>query len=115
MIEAGAGLVYWYGYDRPARRGLTLNELADGTSRPLWCGDMLVTEANGATTADGDLGLATTSGTGFGIVCANLSHRSIDACETLGAELSGFYEGLPLPDGTLGRLDVTSSAVADRP
>jgi hypothetical protein len=97
---------------RPDRRGWALDELAQGTSRPLWGGDLLVTSADGATSADGDLGWATTPGTGFGIVCANLSPRSIDACETLGAELSALYDGAPLPDGTPGRLDFTSAVTA---
>lgn len=83
-----------------------------GTTRPLWAGDMLVTGAGGATSADGDLGCATTPGTGFGIVCANLSRRSIETCETLGAELSVLYEDAPLPDGTPGRLDFTSAVAA---
>jgi 23S rRNA A2030 N6-methylase RlmJ len=114
LVEAGAGLVYWYGYDRPERRMWALDELAEGTTRPLWVGDMLVTGADGATAADGDLGVATTPGTGFGIVCANLSPRSLAACEALGVETSASYDGVPLPDGTPGRLDFDARAIAAR-
>jgi hypothetical protein len=114
LIDAGAGLVYWYGYNRPERRGWALDELAQGTTRPLWGGDMLVTGADGARAVDGDLGDATTPGTGFGIVVANLSRRSIEACEALGAELGALYDGAPLPDGTPGRLDFTTRSVVPR-
>jgi uncharacterized protein (DUF2237 family) len=57
---------------------------------------------------DGDLGEATTPGTGFGIVCANVSAKAIDACRRLGEELSAAYDGVPLPEGAPGRLDFVS-------
>jgi 23S rRNA A2030 N6-methylase RlmJ len=111
LIDAGVGLVYWYGYDRPDRRAWALDELAQGTTRPLWGGDILVMSADGTTKAGGDLGVATTPGTGFGIVCANVSDTAVRACEDLGTALSACYEGAPLPDGTPGRLDFAAAEV----
>lgn len=95
----------WYGYDRPERRAWAFEELAKGSQdRSIWCGDVMVTTP-GADPAGGDLGLATTPGTGFGIVCANLSTTAIDACQQLGHELAAAYDGVPLPDGRPGRLE----------
>jgi hypothetical protein len=111
LTNAGVGVVYWYGYDRPDRRMWAVHELADGTSHRLWGGDMLVTSAAGTTRADGDLGAATTPGTGFGIVCANVSEAAVRACEELGTALSAAYRDVPLPDGSPGRLDFTTADV----
>lgn len=110
LVTAGAGLVYWYGYDRSDRRCWASGEIADAANRgtsgtSLWCGDILVTAADGSTLAGGDLGLATTPGTGFGIVCANVSERALEACRALGEELVHAYDGVPLPDGSAGGLD----------
>lgn len=110
LIDHGAGLVYWYGYDRPDHRAWALDELSAGTSgRSLWCGDILVTSTTDPRARhDGDLGVATTPGTGFGIVCANISDQAIAACQQLGEELSDAYDGVPLPDGSPGSLDFAS-------
>lgn len=114
LVDAGAGLVYWYGYDHPARRAWAVDELADGTrGRPLWCGDVRIAAcAPPAVRDDGDLGEATTPGTGFGIVCANVSDRAREACVHLGEALRDAYERAPLPDGTPGRLELTWRVVA---
>ncbi len=107
LADAGAGLVYWYGYDRPARWAWALDELAEGSStRPLWCGDIQVRGVEPPVVADdGDLGEATTPGTGFGIVCAGVSAAALDACRRLGEALAAAYEAAPLPDGRPGRLE----------
>jgi 23S rRNA A2030 N6-methylase RlmJ len=110
LVDGGAGLVYWYGYGRPERRAWALAELSAGAGdRSLWCGDILVTSvAEPHTRDDGDLGEATTPGTGFGIVCANISDPAVAACRQLGEALVAAYEGVPLPDGSPGRLDFTA-------
>ena len=110
VAARGAGIMYWYGYSRPDERAWAFDELAgrsDGSG--WWCGDMLV-ESTGTprTEPDGDLGDATTPGTGFGIVTANVSTAAVAACAALGAALAAAYEGAPLPDGRPGRLDFTT-------
>jgi hypothetical protein len=107
VADAGPALVYWYGYDTPAERAWALTEIRDRT-RPgtaLWCGDVMVTAADGSVRADGNLGRGTTAGTGSGVVLANVSPALIERCAQLAAELGRVYEGRPLPDGEPGRLD----------
>jgi hypothetical protein len=101
-------LVYWYGYDRPERRAWAFDEVSEGSHDPsVWCGDVMVT-APGAERVDGDLGVATTPGTGFGIVCANVSLNAIHACQQLGEELTAAYADVHLPDGRPGHLEFTT-------
>ncbi len=109
LIRRGIGLMYWYGYDRPQHRAWALDELAArGTGSELWCGDVMIeSQAEPNVRDDGDLGEATTPGTGFGIVLANVEQRSVVACAELGAALSTAYDAAPMPDGTPGRLDFT--------
>lgn len=105
LIDAGVAVMYWYGFDAPADRGWAGNALRDATGAALWCGDMLVTAADGTVRDDGDLGRATTPGTGFGIVLANVTTGSVDRCRALGTALARAYDGAPLPDGQAGALD----------
>jgi hypothetical protein len=115
LIERRVGVFYWYGYDRPERRGWAFDELSPGAQHPTtWCGDVMVT-APGADPLGGDLGVATTPGTGFGIVCANISTSAINACQQLGEELAAAYDGVPLPDGRPGRLDFTTRSSSPPP
>lgn len=74
VADSGTRLVYWYGYDEPGDQAWALKRLATLTKAPLWCGDVLVT---GASNGPGDLGLATTPGTGFGVILANLQARPL--------------------------------------
>jgi hypothetical protein len=113
LVEREVGLVYWYGYDRPDQRAWAFDELCrrSGT-RTAWCGDVMVA-SDRVDQTDGDLGAATTSGTGFGVVCDNVSADAISACRQLGEELARAYDGVPLPDGSPGHLDFTSR-LADR-
>lgn len=104
LIARGIGVVYWYGYDRPEDRCWALAELAAGARQPVWCGDVLVTTPGGEA-APGHLGTATTPGTGFGVVCANLSAAAVEGCRRLGEALATAYDGVPLPDGRPGCLD----------
>lgn len=73
---------------------------------------MLVT---GASNAPGDLGRATTPGTGFGVILANVQAGTADACATLGSALSDAYAGAIFPDGSPGNLALTSSTSGGGP
>jgi hypothetical protein len=55
-----------------------------------------------------DLGLATTAGTGCGVVLSNVSASLVARCESLGRALAKHYDGRPLPDGKPGRLDLAT-------
>jgi hypothetical protein len=108
VVDAGHTLIYWYGYGAPVERAWAIGEISSRTSRELWWGDVMATAA-GATHDDGDLGKATTAGTGSGVVLGNVSPSVIDRCESLGRELVKVYEGGPLPSGEAGRLDLSCS------
>jgi 23S rRNA A2030 N6-methylase RlmJ len=101
----GAGVVYWYGYDRSDQRHWAFDLL--GASAPTidwWCGDLMVAVPD-ADMHGGDLGASTSPGTGFGLVCANISTGALDRCRDLGSALRDAYEGRALPDGRAGSLD----------
>jgi 23S rRNA (adenine(2030)-N(6))-methyltransferase RlmJ-like protein len=101
LIRRGKGLVYWYGYDQPSERAWAFDRLTVGAAT-IWCGDILV---GGSGQPGGDLGAATTAGTGFEVVCANVSSAAIDACRGFGEDLVRAYRGIALPDGEPGYLD----------
>ncbi|MHA3705064.1 hypothetical protein ACXR2U_23070 [Jatrophihabitans sp. YIM 134969] len=103
VVTAGHGLVFWYGYDHPDDRAWPLAELG---LPDLWAGDLLVTTADGSVEDDGDLGEATTPGTGCGVVLAGVDPTLGRRCEALGDALVAAYDGTPLPDGTPGALDL---------
>jgi 23S rRNA A2030 N6-methylase RlmJ len=105
VADSGTRLVYWYGYDEPRRQAWAHRRLATLTSAPLWCGDVLVT---GASSAPGDLGRATTPGTGFGVILANMQERTAGACAALGNALSDAYADAIFPDGNPGNLAFTT-------
>jgi 23S rRNA A2030 N6-methylase RlmJ len=107
LATSGTGLVYWYGCDEPGEHAWAYRELCDLTSAPLWCGDIMVTDTGGGG-CPGDLGLATTPGTGFGVVLANLPPDVLTACTAVGGELAGAYTDVALPGGTRGSLVFTS-------
>jgi hypothetical protein len=64
----------------------------------------------GASHAPGDLGRATTPGTGFGVILANLQTGTTAACAAWGNALSDAYAGAIFPDGYPGNLAFTSSS-----
>jgi 23S rRNA A2030 N6-methylase RlmJ len=101
--DAGAALVYWYGCDEPGESGWAFRELAALTTAGLWCGDVMVTDTAGGG-RPGDLGRATSPGTGFGVVLANVAPGTLAACAELGRALAAAYTGAALPDGTRGGL-----------
>jgi len=105
VADSGTRLVYWYGYDEPGEQAWAHRKLSTLTRAPLWCGDVLVT---GASNAPGDLGRATTPGTGFGVILANLQADTADACAALGNALSDAYADAVLPGGCPGNLAFTS-------
>ena len=105
VASAGTPLVYWYGYDQPGEQAWAYMRLADHTSAPLWCGDVMVT---GTSTTAGDLGRATTPGTGFGVILANVQADAVSACMAVGNALAEAYSGAQLPDGSEGNLIFTT-------
>jgi 23S rRNA A2030 N6-methylase RlmJ len=106
VADHGTRLVYWYGYDEPADQAWAHEKLATLTGASLWCGDLLVT---GASNVPGDLGRATTPGTGFGVILANLQAGTAGACAALGHALSDAYADAIFPDGRPGNLAFTTS------
>ena len=103
LAASGTGLVYWYGYDEPGRRAWAFRELCDLITAPLWCGDIMVTDAGGSGRA-GDLGRASTPGTGCGVILANLPPGVLSACTAVGSALASSYTDVTLPGGTQGSL-----------
>lgn len=69
----------------------------------------MVTEADGTVRHGGDLGEATTAGTGSGVVLANASAGILGRCSVLAQEIMSVYEGRRLPSGTRGRLNLALS------
>jgi 23S rRNA A2030 N6-methylase RlmJ len=106
VAGTGAGLAYWYGFDEPAESAWAFRELADRIRAGLWCGDIMVTDADGGG-RPGDLGRASTPGTGSGMVLANVAPGTVAACAALGRALAEAYTGVRLPDGTQGSLVFT--------
>jgi len=107
VASSGTPLVYWYGYDQPSEQAWAYTRLAGQTYAPLWCGDVVVT---GTSSTAGDLGRATTPGTGFGVILANLQAHTVDACMAVGNALAEAYADAVLPDGSRGNLDFTIRA-----
>jgi 23S rRNA A2030 N6-methylase RlmJ len=110
VADAGHTLVYWYGFDNPSQRSWAMDEIRTLTSAPLWCGDFMVTSGTRASAADGDLGEATTPGTGCGVVLANGGSPLTDRCRDLALALVEAYDGKTLPNGESGHLDFSMSA-----
>lgn len=111
LILDGIGLMYWYGYDNPNDCAWALDALSQrvGGATGLWCGDVMITASSDDGTV-GDLGKATTPGTGFGIVCANLSPAGVDACDRLGHALERAYRHVTLPSGDREGIEFTIAA-----
>ena len=106
--DLGAAVVHWYGYDHAEQRNWLYDDLRDTSpSTGWWCGDIMITRV-GADLSVGDLGVATSPGTGFGLVCANVPTRALLRCTELGAALGRAYEGRPLPDGQPGDLSFST-------
>jgi 23S rRNA A2030 N6-methylase RlmJ len=103
LADEGYGLVYWYGYDSPDRTAWAYHTLGEMTRAPLWCGDMMIADETGAG-RPGDLGRATTPGTGCGVILANVSEHTRTACVALGEALATAYAGSTLPDCTHGHV-----------
>lgn len=106
VAEAGHALVYWYGYSSPLERAWALGEIGARTSASLWCADFMATCLDGSVRSDGDLGEATTAGTGSGVLLANVPPALLRRCEAVARELAASYEGRMLPGGGTGRLEL---------
>ena len=99
VASSSTPLVYWYGYDQPDGQAWAYTRLAALTPAPLWCGDVMVT---GTSSTAGDLGRATTPGTGFGVILANVQAGMLGACMAVGNALADAYSGALLPDRSQG-------------
>lgn len=75
-------------------------------------GDVMVT---GTSSTAGDLGRATTPGTGFGVILANVQAGTVSACTAVGDALADAYAGALLPDGSRGGLTFTARASGQVP
>lgn len=107
--QADAVLVYWYGYNRMDQRRWIFDVLNQrGGARTWWCGALMVS-AMDADMTTGDLGVASTPGTGSGLVCANASSATIERCTALGTALAAAYGRRDLPSGGVGELDFATS------
>jgi 23S rRNA A2030 N6-methylase RlmJ len=104
VIWSGHVLVYWYGYDEPGGVAWAYDALRRLSGRPLWCGDAMVVDEFGSG-APGNLGRATTPGTGCGVVLANVADTT--ACGRLGRALVDAYDGATLPSGAPGGIRFT--------
>jgi 23S rRNA A2030 N6-methylase RlmJ len=112
--RAGAVLVYWYGYNRIDRRHWIVDELASrAPATHWWCGDMMVSAADADMTT-GDLGVASSPGTGSGLLCINTSAATTERCAVLGTALAAAYRDRPLPSGRPGALDFQVMASSSR-
>jgi 23S rRNA A2030 N6-methylase RlmJ len=85
VADSGTPLVYWYGYDQAGEQAWAYPRLTAQTRAPLWCGDVMVTGPN---SISGDLGRATTAGTGFGVILANVQAGTLNACTAMGNALA---------------------------
>lgn len=101
LITSRHGLVYWYGYSRSDQSAWAYQTLYAHTRESLWCGDMMLVDGEPGI-RDGDLGNATTVGTGCGIVLANVADRTLAACTALGEALATAYAGSTFPNGSRG-------------
>jgi orotate phosphoribosyltransferase len=108
-LERGHALVYWYGYDQPDDAGWAYDALRELTDRDLWCGDMMILDASGVG-ARGDLGAATTPGTGCGVVIGNVTADTTADCERLGLAVARIYHGVILPTGKPGAVQFTATS-----
>jgi hypothetical protein len=86
-----------YRYSNPERRSWAFDALGQSdSSLPIWCGDVMIGSYEVDMTG-GDLGVATTPGTGFGIVGARFSAEAINACRRLGENLAAARRHSRLP------------------
>lgn len=109
----GHALVYWYGFSRPDDRAWAFDEIASDSGVPLWCGELMVTTLEGEARRDGDLGEATTPGTGAGVVLANVRPEVLARCEELAYAMVRRYASVTLPTGEPGRLDYRRHTTPD--
>ncbi len=114
VIEQGERLLYWYGYDKPEEQAWAYHRLTEASERQSWCGDLMVVDTNGGGGRPGNLGLATTPGTGCGVVLANIDPRTVKRCARLGHALARSYAGSMLPDGTDGGISFTSHGISGK-
>jgi hypothetical protein len=87
-----------------------MGEIRTLTSASLWCGDFMVKSNTHRADTDADLGKAINSGTGCGVVLANVASPLVDRCRDLAHALAQAYDGKTLPNGEAGHLDFAITA-----
>lgn len=96
LVEKGALISYWYGYDDANREMWAWDEIAmtvQRKARSLWCGDIRLAEP------ESDSGIV-----GCGVLVANSTKESIRRCEHLGQNLEKIYASAQLPSGRQGSI-----------
>lgn len=108
LIDAGMPTAYWYGYSTSAERCWAWEELAKRDGKPIWCGDIMVRcDGDRREEAAGNLGEASTPGTGSGVVVANVNAAVLSRLKSVAVSLEALYRHTPLPDGRVGSVDVS--------
>jgi hypothetical protein len=116
LITAGVPTVYWYGYSNPQGRFWPWEELSmDGTGS-VWCGDIMVRgDGDPKEEVAGDLGKASTPGTGSGVVVANVEDGVVNRLKSIARSLERLYQQTSLPDGRTGYLDASVLSTSATP
>jgi 23S rRNA A2030 N6-methylase RlmJ len=110
LSKRGIQCVLWYGYNGSVYRQKLFDRLDDALKRQsldphsinLWCGDIALQSMS-------DPSFESNSGViSCGILCSNLSGRSITACDRLGNALQQVYASARLATGHTGALQYSS-------
>jgi 23S rRNA A2030 N6-methylase RlmJ len=96
--NAGTIVVYWYGYEEPARRSWAWNEVAaQASAAAWWIGDLAYAEP------EIESGIV-----GCGVLVGNASIAAMAKCEAFGRALETAYRGATLPSGVRGSVSFES-------
>lgn len=109
--KCGVKAILWYGFDSINGHSTFLHNLMqafkknelDPASQNLWLGEIQLA-------AFEDVYSNYNPGVfGCGIICSNLSDKSLAACKQLGKGLEQIYKSASLPDGSSGAIEFTQS------
>ncbi|MDF5732029.1 MAG: 23S rRNA (adenine(2030)-N(6))-methyltransferase RlmJ [Rhizonema sp. PD38] len=109
LSKIGVKTILWYGYDAQEReilgkvinKTLTSKEITVSTQN-LWCGEIYLLEINNPN-------FSLNPGVmGCGVLCSNLSPKTVAACIKLGEELVYVYENSVFPNGLSGAISYRS-------
>jgi 23S rRNA (adenine2030-N6)-methyltransferase len=103
-------VMFWYGYESHDARDSFLTELtrvltadkSDVSRHNVWCGDISLAVIDDRTFNERPGVL------GCGIVCSNLTSKSISVCDDLGKSLVEIYENATFPKGHKGAIEYNS-------